>query len=70
MKEAGRVVEQTLNYLKEEGCVKIEDLKDKIGIEEKKKGALIDFLLTLKLIKIERNDQIRITGSGLEFLGL
>jgi predicted transcriptional regulator len=70
MKEAGRVVEQTLNYLKEEGCVKIEDLKDKIGIEEKKKGALIDFLLTLKLIKIERNDQIMITGSGLEFLGL
>jgi len=70
MKEAGRVVEQTLNYLKEEGSVKIEDLKDKIGIEEKKKGALIDFLLTLKLIKIERNDQIMITGSGLEFLGL
>lgn len=70
MKEAGRVVEQILNYLKEEGSVKIEDLKDKIGIEEKKKGALIDFLLTLKLIKIERNDQIRITRSGLEFLGL
>ena len=70
MKEAGRVVEQILNYLKAEGCVKIEDLKDKIGIEEKKKGALIDFLLTLKLIKIERNDQIMITGSGLEFLEL
>ncbi len=70
MEEAGRVVEQTLNYLKAEGSVKIEDLKDIIGIEEKKKGALIDFLLTLKLIKIERNDQIMITGSGLEFLGL
>lgn len=70
MKEAGRVVEQTLNYLKEGGSVKIEELKDKIGIEEKKKGALIDFLLTLKLIKIERNDQIMITGSGLEFLEL
>lgn len=70
MKEAGRVVEQTLNYLKEGGSVKIEDLKDKIGIEEKKKGALIDFLLTLKLIEIERNDYIRITGSGLEFLEL
>ncbi|KAF5437009.1 hypothetical protein C5S35_06160 [Candidatus Methanophagaceae archaeon] len=70
MKEAGRAVEQILKYLKEEGSVNIEDLKDKIGIEEEKKGALIDFLLNLKLIGIERNNQIMITGSGLEFLGL
>lgn len=70
MKEAGRAVEQILKYLKEEGSVNIEDLKDKIGIEEEKKGALIEFLLNLKLIGIERNNQIMITGSGLEFLGL
>ena len=67
MEEAGRAIEELLNYLKAEGCVEY----DKIGfiIEEDKKVGITDFLLTLKLIE-QNGDQIMITESGLEFLGL
>jgi predicted HTH transcriptional regulator len=68
MEEAGRIVEEILNYLKEEGSVEREDIKDIFGLEEEKIEEILKFLLDLKLI--EMDCQIRITKSGLEFLQL
>jgi Mn-dependent DtxR family transcriptional regulator len=68
MEEAGRIVEKILNYLKEEGSVEREDIKDIFGLEEEKIEEILKFLLKLKLI--EMHCQIRITKSGLEFLQL
>jgi len=65
MEEAGRIVEEILNYLKEEGSVSREDIKDTFGLEEEKIEGILKFLLDLKLI--EMHCQIRITKAGLEF---
>ncbi|MCK4527878.1 hypothetical protein KAW18_10945 [candidate division WOR-3 bacterium] len=69
MEEAGRIVEAILKYLREEGSVRREDVKDTFGLEEEKIERILKFLLDLKLIEMN-NNQIRITESGLEFLQL
>ena len=69
MEEAGRIVEAILKYLREEGSVRREDVKDTFGLEEEKIERILKFLLDLKLIEMN-NNQIRITKSGLEFLQL
>jgi len=69
MEEAGRIVEGILKYLREEGSVKREDIKDTFGLEEEKIEGILEFLLDLKLIEMY-NNQTRITKSGLEFLQL
>ena len=67
MEEAGKIVENILNYLvKEEKSVRREDIKDKFGLEEEKIDAILKFLRDLKLTKM--NDQIVITDLGLKFL--
>ena len=68
MEEAGRIVEEILKYLREEGSVEREDIKDTFGLEEEKIEETLKFLLDLKLI--EMHCQIRITKSGLEYLQL
>ena len=68
MEEAGRIVEEILKYLKEEGSVRRENIKDTFGLEEEKIEEILKFLLDLKLI--EMDNQIRITEAGLEFLQL
>jgi len=66
MEEAGKIVEKILNYLKEEGSVEREDIKNTFRLEEEKIEEILKFLLKLKLI--EMDCQVRITKSGLEFL--
>ncbi len=66
MEEAGKIVEELLNYLKTEGSVRREDIKDTFGLEEERLEGLLMFLRELKLI--EMDNQIRITKSGLEFM--
>jgi predicted transcriptional regulator len=66
MEEVDRIVGKILNYLKEEGSVEREDIKNTCGLEEEKIEEILKFLLKLKLI--EMDCQIRITKSGLEFL--
>jgi uncharacterized protein (DUF433 family) len=68
MEAVSRIVEEILNYLKEEESVEREDIKDTFGLEEEKIEGILKFLLKLKLI--EMDCQIRITKSGLEFLQL
>ena len=66
MEEAGRIVEEIIKYLKEEGSIEREDIKNTFGLDEEKIEETLKFLLDLKLI--EMHCQIRITKSGLEFL--
>ena len=69
MEEAGRIVEEILKYLREEGSVEREDIKETFGLEEEKIAEIQEFLLDLKLIEMGCQ-RLKITKLGLEFLQL
>ena len=69
MGEADRIVEGILKYIREEGSVKREDIKDTFGLEEEKIEEILKFLLDLKLIEMGCQ-RLKMTKSGLEFLQL
>ena len=69
MEEAGRIVEGILKYLREEGSVEREDIKETFGLEEEKIAEIQEFLLDLKLIEMGCQ-RLKITKSGLECLQL
>ena len=69
MEEVGRIVEGILKYLREEGSVEREDIKETFGLEEEKIAEIQEFLLDLKLIEMGCQ-RLKITKLGLEFLQL
>ncbi|GAI03978.1 unnamed protein product [marine sediment metagenome] len=60
MEVAGRIVEAILNYMKEGKSVKRADIKDKFGLEEEDAEQILQFLVTLKLIGIDRNEVLQV----------
>ena len=69
MREAGRIMEEILKYLGKRGSVNKEDIKYRFRLEKEKNERILKFLLDLKLIEI-KNERIKITESGIEFLRL
>lgn len=60
MEAAGRIIENLLRYIKEEGSVKREDIKDKFGLGDENSEQILQFLVTLKLIGIDKYEVLQV----------
>ena len=61
MEVAGRIIEDILKYIKAERSVKREDIKARFGLEEEDAKQIIQFLLKLRLIGIDRNEVLQVS---------
>lgn len=60
MEAAGRIIENLLRHIKEEGSVKREDIKDKFGLGDENSEQILQFLVTLKLIGIDKYEVLQV----------
>ena len=61
MEAAGRIIEDILKYIKAERSVKSEDIKERFGLEEEDAKQIIQFLVNLRLIRMDRNEVLQVS---------